>query len=149
MFSIDATFLVIFFSFLVFMLVMNNVFFTPMLNIKNEREDTIEAGKTAADEAARKTASLTAEYQSHLAEARRKAQQIIQEKREWAKGNAQTHVTKAREEANSHIEAQSSQLKASRDKVYESLQEQREDFSRTIVEKLSSSHQKSTAGASS
>lgn len=148
MFSIDATFLVVFFSFLVFMLIMDAMFFKPILAVKNERENSIEAGKQAAEEAARKTAELSQTYENQLAEARRKAQQIIQEKRAWAKTNASQHLAKAREQAHSQIAQQTELLKAERDQVYASLQSQRDDYANAIIEKLSRRQTHTTAGAS-
>ncbi len=147
MLSIDGTFLVIFLSFFVFMVFMNGLFFKPIMKIKQERKQTIDTSHQAVKDVADKTAILSQEYQQQISEARRKAQQLIQEKRDWAKDQAGAHLGNARKDALDSLEHQTKQLKENRENVYQELQSHREALVETIIEKLSE-RQTSAAGAS-
>jgi F0F1-type ATP synthase membrane subunit b/b' len=148
MFQIDGTLIVIFVSFLVFMGLMKVIFFDPIMTIKDTRDQTIETEQKAAEVAAMKKTQLSQEYDNQLVEARRKALQLVQEKREWAKKQAAERVSSVREKANQETEQQTTLLKESREKIYQSLQAQRDEFARSIIEKLSG-REKSATGASS
>lgn len=148
MLSLDGTFLVIFVSFVIFMFLMNGLFFNPILNIKTERDNAIEEGRKASEEAASKVAGLTRECEQKLAEARQKAQQMIQEKREGAKSKANSHVSSARQQALTEVEQKSAALQSTREDIYRSLQPEKDALAQSIIEKLSG-RQASKAGASS
>lgn len=147
MLTVDGTFLVILISFVLFMGFMKACFFEPIMQVKNEREKTIEAGRLASEEAAAKTLAQNHAYEQKMAEARRKAQHVVQEKRKWAKDQAATRLTNAREEAQSFLAQQSELLKQSQDTVYQSLLPQREELAKSIIAKLSQ-REKSPAGSS-
>lgn len=147
MLTVDGTFLVILISFVLFMGFMKACFFEPMRQVKDEREQAIEAGRQASETAASKTQEQNQAYAQKMTEARRKAQHLVQEKREWAKGQAATRLTKAREEAQSFLAEQSEALKKSQDTVYQSLMPEREALAKTIIAKLSQ-REKSPAGSS-
>ena len=134
-------------SFVIFTLLMKRIYFGPLMVIKHEREGAIDGGRQAAQDAEQKTLSLNQEYEQRLNDARRQAQQVVQEKREAAKGKASEQVSKAREKALAEVEERSAGLKSTRDKVYQSLQPEREALVKTIIEKLSHG-QKSVATAS-
>lgn len=148
MFAIDGTFLIMFFSFIVFMALMQKIYFSPLMAIKHEREGAIDTGRTSAEEAARKTAQLNVEYEQQLAEAKRKAQHIVSEKRDAAKGKAAEQVAAARQKALEEIETRSRQLNEARENVYQSLLPEREALAQTIIQKISHS-QRSVEAATS
>lgn len=145
MLSIDGTFLVIFLSFFVFMFVMKGLFFEPIMTLKREREGTVEAGQQAAEDAVQKRTHMLREYEQQLTEAKRKAQAVIQEKREWAKSSAASHLGKSREQALSDYEKQAALLKEARERVYQELQSERDAMAKTIVEKLNERQASSVA----
>jgi F-type H+-transporting ATPase subunit b len=148
MLSLDGTFLVMFLSFIIFMVLMQKIYFAPLMAIKHEREGAIDTGRNAAEEAAQKTAQLNREYEQQLGEAKRKAQQIVSEKRESAKGKAAEQVAAARQKALEEIESRSRQLNEARENVYQSLLPEREALSQTIIEKVAQS-QRSVEAATS
>jgi F-type H+-transporting ATPase subunit b len=139
MLSLDGTFIVIFISFVVFMFLMRSLYFQPIMAIKTEREAVLEDGRETAETAAQKTVQISKDCQDQLAEARKKAQQVIQKKREQAKQSAAETLAKTREEALRRMEQQSTQLKATREEVYQELQSQREGFTQLIVQKVATS----------
>ncbi len=118
------------------MMAMNAIYFSPILKIKTERENVIHSGNQAANEATGKMSTLSEEYDAQLQEARKQAQLIIQEKREQAKHAASSKVSKARESVLQEIESNLAGLAEAKDRIYESLQPQREAFVKTIIDKL-------------
>lgn len=138
MLALDGTFIVILASFIVFLVFMKTQFFTPVMAIKTERENTIAAGHQVSKEAEDKTTQLTEACRVQLAEAKRKAQLVISEKREIAKGNAQQKLTEARDLANQHYDAQARQLQSQSQSVYNNLASQKDELVQLILARLSS-----------
>lgn len=136
MFALDGTFLLVFLSFLLFMFGMKMIFFDPIMTIKQERENTIDAGKSAAADAEAKRGKVSLEYQEKMAEARRNAQKVIQEMREQAKSKAGERVAATRKQALETMDAQLLQLQTARESVYQTLQSERDDLTKAIVAKL-------------
>lgn len=146
MLAVDGTFLVILFSFILFMGLMHSLFFGPVMRIKTEREGTIESDLGKSAEALEKSNRLAIEYQLKLGEAKRKAQLLVQEKRDKAKTDAAEKVKIARENAVQELDSKSARLKKTRETVYQELQPHRETLVQSIVEKLKG-RQRSAAGA--
>lgn len=150
MLSIDGTFLVILLSFVIFMGLMKSLYFAPLMRIKHERESTIQGSHQIREEANGKAAQLSQQYSEELAKARSQAQQLIQEQRDRAKGSATEHLSLARQKAFSEMEQQASRIQKSREKVYQSLEPQREAFIQVILDRISPlQEQKSATGSSS
>lgn len=137
MLSIDGTFLFILVSFVLFMFVMKQIYFAPLMAIKHERESLVENSNAASQDAASKQVALNAEFEAKLAEARQKAQAVIGAKRDTAKARAQEITTAARDQAVAFQEAQLAQLNDSKESVYEALRDERSAFAKTIVNRIS------------
>lgn len=144
MLSVDGTLIVILLSFIIFMVLMQRIYFTPMLAIKDERETSINSGKQAIESASQKRSQLEQEYDNAMADTRRKAQQTIQAKRDTAKAAAAEKLAAAREQALQDLSAKASALSSSKESVYQALQDDRETLSRVIVEKLTAQQRSAT-----
>ena len=138
MLSIDGTFFCVFVSFLIFMTLMNLLFFKPVSAIKTQREALVRSGRQASDEADAKRSELEREVEARLSNARHRAHELIAEKRSVAQQQATGKTSAAQAEARETIAAASQRLAATRDAVREQLQGERDALARTIVEKLSS-----------
>lgn len=147
MLSIDGTFIVIFLSFIIFMALMKVVYFAPIIQLKQKREEIMQADYQSMEAAIQKAEQLTSQQKEKLADARFKSQQIIQEKRELAKKTAAEKLSTSRQKMVSDLERQTAQLKSDRERTYEFLKTQQEEFAQTIVEKLVK-RQATKAGAS-
>lgn len=135
--SLDATFLFVLASFVFFMLAMRAIFFEPIRKIKLEREHAITSEREGALALTQQQADLLAKYEAALTDARRKAQQVILERRQEAKKSASETVVKAREEAAGSLDAQMRDLAAWREQSYVQLAGQRHELARIIVNKVS------------
>lgn len=136
MLNIDATFLLVFLSFVVFMLAMKQLYFDPIRQIKETREDKIRGDQQNALSLADQYQQLNQGYEAQLREARQKAQQIILEFRENAKKSAADQVSEAREEAHTELEAQLADLAKWREKTYKSLSTDKDQLVEAIISKV-------------
>ena len=119
----NATFLVSAISFLVFVFLMNKIFYAPLENIINEREklvdDTLNDAKNSRDEAAR----LLEERESKLTKASEDSKNIINKKVTTsneeakkltldAKTEAENNLNKLKKELDEHSESVKSSSRA-------------------------------------
>jgi F-type H+-transporting ATPase subunit b len=136
MLSIDLTFVLVLVSFLGFMLAMKAVFFDPIQKVKEDRAQKLKTDRESAHNAAETHNKLNRDYEAQLREARKRAQQVIQEIRQEAKGKAGERVLQARENARQELEAKMEELARQREEVYEQLAPNRKALAHTIVEKV-------------
>ncbi|MBP3846722.1 hypothetical protein J6I39_03125 [bacterium] len=73
MIEFNATFIVAMLSFIVFMFIMNAIFYRPILNIIRKREDYIESNYRDAKDISQKAQEITNEYNEKLSKAKDKA----------------------------------------------------------------------------
>lgn len=70
MIEINATFLVCMISFIVFMLIMNAIFYRPMLKMMKKRDEYINSNYNEAKELSSKADEYTGQYKDGLAKAK-------------------------------------------------------------------------------
>lgn len=136
MISLDWTALFVLLSFVVFMILMKAVFFDPIRNIKAAREAQILNDQNKAQEVLHEHESLHLNYEVQLKEARQKAQQLITDLRDQAKGDASGKISKAREEARLHLEAKLAEIATSREETYQALDDERTSLAETILKRV-------------
>jgi F-type H+-transporting ATPase subunit b len=136
MLSFDATFLFVFISFAVFMVLMKLVYFDPMLRIKYARERKLVEDREAAASFAAEYAKLRDEYEGGLRKARLEAHKVVQEIRQQAKATASQTVTQARQDAQAELDRQMTELAAWREDTYRQMEGERAALARTIIQKV-------------
>jgi F-type H+-transporting ATPase subunit b len=148
MLNIDATFLFVFVSFVVFMLLMKQVYFEPIRQIKAEREQKVAEDRENAQSFYGELESLRTGYENSLKEARLKAQSLIQEHRQKAKKSADEQVSKARGEAHQQIEAQMQEIARAREEAYMQLEADKKNLVETVLGKIFSGGEVKTPATS-
>ena len=77
MLEIDGTLLVIFISFIVFMFIMQKIFYAPMSEVRQERKNYIDTNKDMAVSAKIESETLIKEYDNKITQARIKSNNLV------------------------------------------------------------------------
>jgi F-type H+-transporting ATPase subunit b len=136
MLEINITAGVILVSFFLFMFLMKGVFFDPIAAIKLQREQKLQEDLEQARALSKEHEALYQTYEAQLKEARQKAQKVIMEFRERAKGEAFAKTQAAREEAQVQLEEQLAAIAKQREQVYQELESERTSLVQSILTKI-------------
>ena len=105
MIEFNATILVAMFSFVVFMFIMNAIFYRPILEIIRKREEYISGNYDEAKQLSDKAQHLTDEYNQKLDTAREKFKKQAEEKNEKIQNKEQAKILKAKEASKAEIQS--------------------------------------------
>ena len=132
----NATFLVSAISFLVFVFLMNKIFYAPLENIINEREklvdDTLNDAKNSRDE----TARLLEERESKLTKASEDSKNIINKKVTTSNEEAKKLTLEAKTEAENNLNKLKKELDEHSESVKSSLQDTTKEIAEQITTKI-------------
>ncbi len=78
MFEFNATLIVAIVSFVVFMIIMNNIFYRPILNIIKKREQYVDSNYSEADNNIKKSQELQAKRESAISNKKLECRQKIE-----------------------------------------------------------------------
>lgn len=78
MLELDGTLILMAISFLVFMVIMQKIFFTPMTEVRKERDNYIEETRNQARHTKEQAAIIEAEYNSKINQARAASNNLVQ-----------------------------------------------------------------------
>ena len=106
MIEFNATFLVAMISFVVFMLIMNAVFYKPVLNMMRKREDFVNSNYEKAGKYNEQAQNCLNEYDTKLEEVRAKSRDDMAKTVETAQKSAFNKITETKEEAKIQIQSQ-------------------------------------------
>ena len=120
-----------FLIFLVTIVVLWKVALGPVSRVIAAREQKIEAGVRAAEEAERRLAAVQVDVQRELDAAREQAREIMSRSHQEATADAEEVRVRARREAEAQVEKARSDIDAERDRA---LQELRAQVSGLVVE---------------
>lgn len=147
MFAIDGTLLVIFFSFLIFMMVLRSLFFEPVAQIKKTRVAAVKTATQAAESAGHDRTTAAETYAARIREAQQQALLSVQAKREEARQKAASHVAQARSAALSRVESQTDALRGAQESAYAALESEKQGYVAAIIAKLSAGQTPASVGA--
>ncbi len=102
MFEFNATLIVAMFSFVVFMFIMNAIFYRPILNIIRKRENYVNGNYETAKTLESKAEEYNTEYQKKLNNAKEQEREVLSAKID----NAQKKSFKTTQEANEQAKIQ-------------------------------------------
>jgi len=136
MFEINATYLIFIASFLVFIMLLNEVMLKPVGRVLEKR-----AEKIRNDIAEGKSARLQAEevldgYHQQLQKTKSEAQAIINEALEKANYHRNVELTKIKDDGRKRLEAAKAEIAVERSALMDALAKQESDLVNTIIEKL-------------
>lgn len=137
MFDFNATLIVAMISFVVFMFIMNAIFYRPILEIIRKRDDMVANNYNEAKNLADKAKANNEQYQNELNEAKEQSRnQLVKEfdleqKRSFEKTNA------AKEQAKIQMQSNKNLIEEEKTKLYEEVNSHLiDDISSQIFNKI-------------
>lgn len=100
MFDVGPTLIVQILNFVVLLFILRMVLYRPLLEILNQRKETIESQVKEAEMINQEARDLREQYQQKIADAHKEAQKIIQDASVYADRMREELLLRAKEEAN-------------------------------------------------
>lgn len=132
----NATFLVSIISFLVFMKIMNAIFYIPLTNLIEERENIVNKNFEDAKQTNIEVETLLKNKEEQLANAAKESRQILIDKTNEANTEYHEQLTNAKINSNKKVNELKVELTKSETKAKEDLNSHVEDLAQTIINKV-------------
>jgi F-type H+-transporting ATPase subunit b len=136
LFDFNATLPLIAFHFVVFMVLLNAIFYKPVTKILDNRDEYIRNSLTTASTALNKADKLTLQYEQELSHARREAQELIRLSQKEAQLIVLQKIKNAQNNAENLVKEASQQLIIQKEQAMKTLENQVETLSDQIQSKL-------------
>jgi len=136
MFNFNLTIAIQMVSFLVFVFLMNRLFFRPIVRAIEARQSYLLDQQQKAADSLKETESLQRDYEARLKAAREEAQVIVQQASAEAESKRREVLAKASAEASVVLEAARGEIAAERDRALESLRGEVATLAGTISNKV-------------
>lgn len=136
LFDFNATLPLMALQFLALTIILNLIYYKPLGNVLDERDEYIRNSLTAAASALDKANDLTKKYEQDLAESRKKSQQIIKNAQQDAQSIVSLKIKQAQEDADKLISDTYNQLNIQKEQALQSLEKQVDILSNQIQIKL-------------
>lgn len=134
--QIDGTFIVIGVSFIVFMLIMQVIFYGPMFKIKKQRQDYIEENEHQTANMNKSAEKLLQKQEEELKQARTASKDVISKVVEDANAAKNTAVKDASKKASESLEKAKEQVLQKKQDAKESLSKEVFALAEDIVGKV-------------
>lgn len=136
LFDFNATLPLMALQFLALMVTLNLIFYKPIGNILDERDEYIRNSLTTASASLLKANELTQTYEDGLAESRKKAQSLIKNAQQNAQAIVSEKIKEAQQEAEKLLSDAYNQLNIQKEQALKSLESQVDTLSHQIELKL-------------
>ena len=137
MFEFNATLIVAMISFVVFMFIMNAIFYRPILNIIRKRDELVEQNYENAKVLANKAQEINNEYQTKLGDVKEQARNEIAKEIEIAQKESFEKTHNAKEQAKIQIQNNKDYIETEKAKLFEKVNSDIvEDISSEIFKKI-------------
>lgn len=136
MFDFDATLPLMAVQFILLTVVLNAVFYKPLMKALDDRDSYIRDNQLGAQERLAKADMLAKQYEQELANARRQAQAVIAEAQAEAQRISSQQLAEAQREAQAQREQVQRELDQQKAEAMQSLEQQVDELSRQILEKV-------------
>lgn len=134
--DIDGTFFVQLGLFLLLVIVLKPLLFTPWLEAQARRRDAVQGSLLRATEAEARSQSLVAEYDERLDAARDKAHGVRAEARREEEAAKAAKLSTARDEAQAHLQAERARIQAEGETARTELDARVEALAGDIAQRL-------------
>jgi F-type H+-transporting ATPase subunit b len=132
----DATFLIAAISFIVFVFLMNKIFYAPILKIMQERQKFVEDNFNNARTISQETTKQTNYHDNELEKSRENARVKISEKSQQLKQERTVEISKYKEELSNNLLKEKEALKNSAIQAKETLKDSVVEIAKEVSEKL-------------
>ena len=132
----NATFLVSFVSFIVFVLVMNQILYKPLDRIVRERKQFVDGNYNDANDATQKATALIKDRADRIAKAGSDARKVMVDITDSAKDEKAQLCASAKNVANEEVKAKKEELASTSSQVSDELKGQVVGIAETISSKI-------------
>ena len=137
MLQFNATFLIAMFSFVVFIIIMNAIFYKPVLSIMKKREDYILNNSKNAKEFSEKATELDKDKEDQILSTQQDCRQDVKTQIEQTKKSANEKISDARKNAQVELKSLKENLHNSANEVSKVVNDNiLNDLASTISDKL-------------
>nr|YP_009295684.1 ATP synthase subunit b' [Mastocarpus papillatus]AOL58168.1 ATP synthase subunit b' [Mastocarpus papillatus] len=136
LFDFNATLPLMALQFLALTVVLNILFYKPVSNVLDERDEYIRNSLTTASTSLLKANELTNKYEQELAESRKQAQDIIKKSQQEAQQIVSVKIKEAQQDAEKLVAEASKQLNIQKEQALKTLETQVDALSEKIKLKL-------------
>lgn len=136
MLEIDATAIVIAISFIVFMVIMNAIFYEPLLKLQDNREDYIENNKQQAHNYESEAKGLLSEHNENIKQAKKQAKDIISHVVDNAKTEKNNKIVEANQRSAEKIQSFHDEMAVAKTQIKESLSSDMLEIAQQISTKI-------------
>lgn len=136
LFDFNATLPLMSLQFIALSVVLNILFYKPVGDVLDEREEYIRNSLTTASASLLKADELTKKYESDLAESRKKAQKIIKNSQQEAQVLVSDEIRQAQKDTESLLNSAYNQLNVQKEQALKTLESQIDILSDQIKSKL-------------
>lgn len=132
----DATFIIATISFIVFVLIMNRIFYAPILKIMQERQNLVEENYSSAKATKLETQKEIDYRNSELEKSREEARNVISENLQALKTQRSKKIDEYKDEFYGNVAKERDNLKQSAIEAKETLKDNVVDIAKEISEKI-------------
>ena len=132
----DATFIIATISFIVFVLIMNKIFYAPILKIMQERQSLVEENYNSAKATKLETQKQTMYRNSELEKSREEARSVISENVQNLKVQRSKKIEEYKDELYGNVSKERDNLRQSAIEAKETLKDNVVDIAKEISEKI-------------
>ena len=136
LFDFNATLPLMAIQILLLMVALNLIFYKPIGQVLDERDESIRKQLTQASEMLTKAESITKQYELDLAQERREAQAIIASAQKAAQEIVAMEIKQAQKDTEQLVTEATNQLNSQKEKALKALEEQVTTLSEQIKNKL-------------
>ncbi len=136
LFDFNATLPIMALQILLLMVVLNLIFYKPIGQVLDERDESIRKQLTEASEMLMKAESITKQYELDLAQERREAQSIIASAQKGAQEIVALEIKQAQKDTEQLVTEATNHLNSQKEKALKALEEQVNTLSEQIKNKL-------------
>lgn len=136
LFDFNATLPLMAIQILLLMVALNLIFYKPIGQVLDERDESIRKQLTEASEMLMKAESITKQYELDLAQERREAQSIIASAQKGAQEIVALEIKQAQKDTEQLVTEATNQLNSQKEKALKALEEQVNTLSEQIKNKL-------------
>ncbi len=133
LFDFNATLPLMAIQILLLMVALNLIFYKPISQVLDERDESIRKQLTEASEMLMKAENITKQYELDLAQERREAQSIIASAQKGAQEIVALEIKQAQKDTEQLVTEATNQLNSQKEKALKALEEQVNTLSEQIL----------------
>ncbi len=136
LFDLNATLPTIVLEFLLLAFLLNKIFYGPLTQVIDQRNEFVRSAQAEAKQQLEQVEGLASQFQSEIAQARLKSQQMMSETEAEVAQVRNQKISEVQAEAQSKLEAAQAAAEQEKQAALQQLQAQVDDLSQQITRKL-------------